>query len=114
LKDIELLFGSNHSFKVFPLRILFEKKYPRTSGIGVSTLISVPKKKFKKAVQRNRIKRLIREVYRLNKGLLISSQKETDYDLLVGFIYLGQGICDFRELEPIMQNALVILKEKLL
>ncbi len=113
LKDIDLLFGSNQSFKNFPLRILYEKKHPRTSKAGVSILISVPKKRFKKAVQRNRVKRLIREAYRLNKNILLPSQKEADYDLLVAFIYLGQEIFSFQELEQVMQKALTTLVEQL-
>jgi RNase P protein component len=113
LKDIDLLFESNHSFKNFPLRVLYEKKYPRTSKTGVSVLISVPKKRFKKATDRNRVKRLIREVYRLNKTILLPSQKEADYDLLVAFIYLGQEIFDFSDLQQKMRNALETLKEQL-
>jgi ribonuclease P protein component len=114
LKDIELLFGSSCSFKSFPLRVLYEKKYPRSSKTGVSVLISVPKKKIKKAVQRNRIKRLIRETYRLNKTILTDFQKEAGYDLCVAFIYLGQEIPDFRDLEQTMQNMLMTLKDRLL
>ena len=113
MKDIDLLFESNQSFKNFPLRVLYEKKHPRTSKNGVSVLISVPKKKFKKATDRNRVKRLVREAYRLNKNILLPSQKEADYDLLVAFIYLGQEILDFSILQQKMQNALETLKEQL-
>ena len=95
------------------MRVLYEKKYPRTSKTGVSVLISVPKKRFKKATDRNRVKRLIREVYRLNKTILLPSQKEADYDLLVAFIYLGQEIFDFSDLQQKMRNALETLKEQL-
>ena len=113
MKDINLLFESSNSFKSFPLRVLYEKKYPRISSAGVSVLISVPKKRFKKAVDRNHVKRLIREAYRLNKNILLPSQKEADYDLLVAFIYLGQEIFDFSNLQQKMQNALETLKGQL-
>jgi len=113
LKDIDLLFASSHSFKNFPLRVLYEKKSPRTSKVGVSILISVPKKRFKKATDRNHVKRLIREAYRLNKSILLPSQKEADYDLLVAFIYLGEEIFDFSILQQKMQKALETLKEQL-
>ncbi len=95
------------------MRVLYGKKYPRTSKAGVSILISVPKKRFKKAVQRNQVKRLIREAYRLNKSKLLETQMQADYDLLIAFIYLGQEIIDFQDLEQKMQNILETLKEQL-
>ena len=64
-------------------------------------------------MDRNHVKRLIREAYRLNKNILLPSQKEADYDLLVAFIYLGQEIFDFSNLQQKMQNALETLKGQL-
>lgn len=113
MKDIELLFSTTKSFKCFPLRVLFERRYPKTTDTGVSILISVPKKKFKKAVQRNRVKRLIRETYRLNKKILLFSMQEQDYDLLIAFIYIGQEICCFKDLDLAMKNALTTINDGL-
>jgi ribonuclease P protein component len=64
---IETLFRSGKAFSAFPLRFIWhfhpkgEAKYPVQAGF------SVPKKKFRHAVDRNRIKRLIREAWRLQK-----------------------------------------------
>src|SRR3712207_7886162 len=60
--------GTSKSFSIFPIRIVYmpleEAKQP------ASILISVSKRKFKRAVRRNRVKRQIREAYRRNKHLL--------------------------------------------
>lgn len=73
-QNIETLFRSGKAFSVFPLRIIWrfhpkgQEKYPVRAGF------SAPKKKFRHAVDRNRIKRMIREAWRL--------QKHTIYELV--------------------------------
>ena len=71
---IEKLFtGGSKSLPAFPLRIV----YMPVEGEhlpAVSLLISVPKKRFKRAVKRNRVKRQIREAYRKHKDCLHESQ----------------------------------------
>ena len=69
-KVIEKMFaGGSRSFSVFPLRVVYlpveELEAP------VSILVSVSKRRFKRAVKRNRVKRQIREAYRKNKSLLV-------------------------------------------
>lgn len=68
-KQLDKVFKSGKSFLVFPLKVfaMFENEVQENNiqcGVGVS------KKHFSKAVDRNRIKRMLRENYRLNKGLL--------------------------------------------
>lgn len=66
-KTLEELFGGGHpSVSAFPLRAV----YMPCGGGGVKVLMSVPKRYFKRAVRRNRIKRQLREAYRLQKQLL--------------------------------------------
>ncbi|MDR1437022.1 MAG: ribonuclease P protein component [Candidatus Symbiothrix sp.] len=111
-KEIDFLFAEGKSFSVFPLRFVYaEKKAP--SGTGVSILISVPKKKFKQAVKRNRLKRLIRENYRLNKSLLSECLKEQNKGLLIAVLFTGNELSSFREIETALVKALNQLKEKL-
>jgi ribonuclease P protein component len=71
-KHIELLFSEGKSVSKFPLRLVYvpiELENDEKIKIGVS----VSKKNFKKAVDRNHYKRLLRECYRLNKHLLLET-----------------------------------------
>lgn len=70
--------------------------------------ISVPKKLFKSAVKRNKIKRLIRESYRLNKQLLYkNTEKEKGFFNLI-FIYKVKKIASYQEIQ---QNVIQLLKK---
>jgi ribonuclease P protein component len=85
---IEKLFsGDNHSFTVFPLRVI----YTTVDELDVDTaiLISVSKRHFKRAVKRNRVKRQIREAYRQHKTLLKVGEGK---HYLVAFIYLSNEL----------------------
>ena len=76
---IERLFiGGNHSFPAFPLRAVYMLVEPDELESDISILISVPKKKFKRAVKRNLVKRQVREAYRRNKYLLLDALKATE------------------------------------
>ena len=83
---IEKLFaGGSKSFPAFPLRVV----YIPVEGNHlppVSLLISVPKKRFKRAVKRNRVKRQIREAFRKNKQILTEPLANTDTKLAIAFI----------------------------
>jgi ribonuclease P protein component len=110
-KEIDCLFKQGNTFISYPLRVVFGEQNT-LSRAAVSVLISVPKKKIKLAVKRNRMKRLIRETYRLNKAPLIQRFQEKEKGLLIAFLYIGNELCQWKEIEVAMQNALRILKEK--
>ena len=71
-KDIQELFDKGSSFYLYPFRIFVQKQSEQNIH---QVLFSVSKKNFKKAVDRNRIKRRMREAYRLNKGALPATSK---------------------------------------
>ena len=104
-REIDLLFREGASFSAYPLRVIYVKKKP-VADVPVSILISVPKKRFKRAVKRNRIKRLIRETYRLNKNALWESLQLSEKGLLIAFIYIGNEICDFSTLNASMKKII--------
>jgi len=79
----------------------------------VSIMASVSKKKFKKAVKRNHLKRLIKESYRLNKNLLIEKIIDQQRSVSIGFIYLSHEEKSYHEVESAMQKALEILSTKI-
>jgi ribonuclease P protein component len=88
-KLIEELFSKqNSSFGVYPLRIVWIKA-PALTKAPPQVLISVSKRTFKRAVDRNRLKRLIREAYRLNKYRL-TEQPDGHEIALLGIIFTGK------------------------
>lgn len=108
---IDLLFAQGQSFVAFPLRVVYlttEEEMPAP----VSILVSVPKKKFKRAVKRNLIKRQVREVYRIHKYDLIDPLTEKHKRLLVAFLYLDKEIHSFAEMEKAMQRSIRILRTR--
>ena len=107
-REIDLLFHEGTAFTVYPLRVIYVEKQA-FSGVPAAILVSVPKKRFKRAVKRNRLKRLIRETYRLNKNALWESLQLSGKGLLIAFIYIGNELCDFSTLNTSMKKIIAKL-----
>jgi len=113
-KSIEHLFAKGDSFIAYPLRVVYflideddkEKQF-------TSVLISVSKKKFKRAVKRNRVKRLIREAYRLNKLSYIELLQANNKRLEIAFLYLKDELPTYNEIEKAIRKASFQLKERI-
>ena len=108
---IDLLFEKGQSFVAFPLRVVYLPLEEEMSA-PVSILISVPKKKFKRAVKRNLIKRQVREAYRVRKYDLIDPLTEKNKRMLIAFLYLDKEIHPFTDMEKAMTKAIRILRDK--
>lgn len=109
---IDLLFAQGQSFVAFPLRVVYlwtDEPMPAPASI----LISVSKKKFKRAVKRNFIKRQVREAYRVRKYDVIEPLKDKNKSLLLAFLYLDKEIHSFAEIEKAMNKTVRILREKM-
>ena len=104
---IETLFekGNSQSLSAYPLRAVYLKTEHREGCAPVQLLISVPKKKFKHAVDRNRVKRQIREAYRKNKALLEGTLDEGQM-LLIAIIWLSDKHYATNEVEKRVINLL--------
>ena len=105
-KVIENLHTTGSSFLVYPLRVVYLNVSQPDEQIPVRVTIGVSKKKFKKAVDRNRAKRLMREAYRLNKSSLVSIIKKEEVKIYLSFQYIADEMLTFDEISTKMQKAL--------
>ncbi|MBP1612848.1 MAG: rnpA [Bacteroidetes bacterium] len=111
---IEKLFsGGSKSFSLFPLRVVFMLTEKKEGAAEASLLISVPKKRFKRAVKRNRVKRQIREAYRKNKHSLLNMLEEKEQNLMIAVIYLSNELISSAEVEEKLNSLLVRIAEKI-
>jgi ribonuclease P protein component len=103
-KSISSLFQDGISLSAYPVRILFNTK--GTGPKPVSLAISVPKRLFKRAVDRNLLKRRIREAYRLNKPQVYTRLQLMDIKLNVVIQYQQKEILDYKTIETGVLRAL--------
>lgn len=93
-KDIQELFDKGSSFYLYPFRVIVQKQpEPNTNQV----LFSVSKRNFKRAVDRNKIKRRMREAYRLNKALLPNTP-----NWQMAYIYTAKDILEFDQIRDKM------------
>lgn len=103
-KRIDALFSKGEAFLTYPFRVsylLYESE-----NNGASVLISIPKKRIKSAVKRNRMKRLTREAYRLNKNLLKLDFLPENYQIDIAFIYVKEELAVFEDVQQAVCKAL--------
>ncbi len=107
-KSIKELFNRGSSFYIYPFKVIF---LPITvqSGSKSQLLISVPKRIFKKAVDRNKIKRRIREAYRLNKQYFAFT---TDNPLMIAYIYTAKESLNFQLIQEKLKDTLLRLSNE--
>jgi ribonuclease P protein component len=101
-KTIERLFRDGRAVTQRPLRLIY-LQFQKTGGVTIETGVTVSGKVFKKAVDRNRIKRLMRECYRLNKSVVFNNL-EGRFAFL--FLYLGKDMPTFIEIDAAMKAIL--------
>lgn len=129
-KTIEALFAGGHkSVSIYPIRAVFmpvpdgnenENNDENKDG-GVNTklapvnhtqlLISVSKRHFKHAVDRNRVKRQLREAYRLNKHLLLDTLPEGEH-LAIAFIWLSDDLFKSDTIQTKVRKLLLRIAEE--
>ncbi|GAB2578880.1 ribonuclease P protein component [Spirosoma areae] len=96
------------TFYLFPFRVLYlptpDSNPGSESNVSLPAIvITVPKRAFKRAVDRNLIRRRVREAYRLNKSLFGSEQAPPAY---IAFLYTAKQIISFEEIEKGMKLAI--------
>lgn len=105
-KLLEQLFAEGKSFNVFPIKVIYrfldemEHEHLAQVAVGTST------KNFKRANKRNRIKRLLRENYRLNKAPLLAALQEKNKRLGIFFLYIDKEVPKYSTLNFKMPLAI--------
>ena len=105
-KDIELLFNEGKQAYFFPFKLMYILRDLDEDRVPLKFAISVPKKKLKKAVDRNLIKRRCREAYRLNNSALKDLLTSHNKQLILMFIYLNHEIKEYITIEKSIKKHL--------
>ena len=105
-KIIGQLFNKEgQSFAVYPFRVIWLKT-TLDSSFPMQFAVSVPKRRFKKAVDRNHLKRQIREAYRLNKIPACEYLEAKEQQVAFMILYTGKGKIPYIEIEKKMKQLL--------
>jgi len=105
---IDGLFKNGSSFLCYPLRVSFH--ISATANVPAQVLFAVAKKRYKHAVDRNLLKRRMREAYRLSKQQLLYEHLFTlDKHIVLSIAYIGKEIEEYTVIDKKMQKALTQL-----
>jgi ribonuclease P protein component len=107
-KVIQELFKEGSNFFIHPFRVFYLPSPAATCKDQV--LFSVPRRNFKRAVDRNLIKRRLREAYRVNKAML--DQNENSLQFYIAFVYIAKNVLTFDEVNGKLKDALLRLQSK--
>ena len=120
-KQTQYLFSKGQSIQVFPIKLIYtiEQTEPddsnamiQSDGI-VQAGVGAPSRTFRKAVQRNRVKRLLREAYRLEKPNFINQLNLANKRLNLFFLYIDAQVLVQAEVQSKLREALAILIKKI-
>ena len=102
-----MLFGKGNSFSNFPFKVIW---LPENKNAVLQAAVGVSSRNFKKATDRNRIKRLMREAWRLQKNKLHDHLQEENEQLSVFILYVGKEIPEyeivFEKMETIINRLI--------
>jgi len=105
-KLIGYLFEKGKTFSAYPLRVIYISNQ-EAGGATLQAGFTVSGKKFKRAVDRNRIKRLMREAYRLQQHSLLDRLEKTGNRMALFFIYTGKEMPD----QPLVHEKMGVTLE---
>jgi ribonuclease P protein component len=109
---IDKLFQEGKRYRNFPFSMSYLQGDFQFSA-PFQILISVPKRQFKKAHDRNYVKRCIREIIRKNKELITNHQQRDNNKIVLSVIYNFNQVTTFVEMEQKLVQALKMLSSKL-
>lgn len=109
-KRIGLLFKQKQTIGAYPLRVFWVEVEEEMETV-TQAAFSVPKRKFKRAVQRNRIRRKIIEAYRLQKGELCQYLAQENKKIAIMWLYVATDPPTYATIEKSMKKLLYRLKQ---
>lgn len=109
-KQIDELFSQGKSFFIFPFKVIWLNTESDANSFQVA--ISVPKRIFKHASDRNKIKRRIREAYRLNKKILSENSNISNKKCIFMLVYTDKKILKYIQIEHRLKQVLVQLAKE--
>lgn len=107
----ELFTGNGRSMTAFPLRVVFMKRTIVDDQPRAAMLVSVPKRYFKHAVDRNRVKRQVREAFRRNKSIITQNLTDDHEAVAMAFVWLTDEKFPSSEVENRMVRLLTRISE---
>ena len=107
-RHINALYQSGSSFLLYPFKVIFLPC--QEIAVPIQVLIAVPKRRFRRAVDRNLLKRRIRECYRLQKSSLHSLLSGPP--LLLSLQYVGNKIEDYPTISKKMDAVFIKLQDE--
>lgn len=111
-KQTQYLFSNGKSIGVFPIKLIYTVETVDTEGL-LQTGVGAPTRTFRKAVQRNRVKRLLREAYRLEKPTFLELFSLEHKRINLFFLYGNAEVLTQVEIQSKVRSALVLLAQKL-
>lgn len=110
-KEIESLFKDGKSMLVHPFKVVYllNQENSETDNYPIKVAISIPKKKFKKAVDRNLLKRRTKEAYRLNRNQLKEELLKENHSLKLLLIYLDKNELPYK----VIEDKIILILQRL-
>lgn len=107
----ELFTGNGRSMTAFPLRVVFMKRTIVDDQPRAAMLVSVPKRYFKHAVDRNRVKRQVREAFRRHNSMITQNLTDDHESVAMAFVWLTNEKYPSSEVENRMVRLLTRISE---
>lgn len=103
---VSMLFSAGRSVSAFPLRAVIRMEKSAGDRRQARFMITVPKKKIRKAVGRVLLRRRVREAYRLNRNLLLPALDRSGMWVDIAFLYMDSNIASYHVIETKMRTLL--------
>jgi ribonuclease P protein component len=107
------LFLSGESFLCYPIKLVWKKQDSLPGQFPAQAGFSVPKRLFRHAVDRNRLKRLLRESYRLNKASLYEVLGHVNSSIALMLVYIAREELPYAKIESAITKAFSKIQKQL-